>query len=398
MDRRLNAGSPVPPPVGRARVALTGRGHARLRIAMVVVVIGLHLWVMREIAQGMIDFGAEAAMPPRMEVTFARDMDISAPPEVAAPLAAPVPVPAAPLAPAPVEPAASSPKKPKPAPEPPQDAASAVAVAAVEPLPAAVPEPVAAPLAVEPPTPKVLADLSTSAAPSPVAPAASAEPFAWPASTRITYELTGNYRGEVHGDAKVDWVRQGARYQVHLDVTIGPSFAPVYSRRMSSEGRLTEAGLYPERYDEDSKVAFRDHRRTRMSFEPDEVVLNNGHRVERMPGVQDSASQFVQMSYLFSRQPALLQPGRTVEIALGLPRRQSLWIYDVREAETIYTPFGELDAVRLQPRREARKGDDLTAEVWFAPSLRYLPVRIRIRQDEDTYLDLMIARKPQLAN
>ena len=202
----------------------------------------------------------------------------------------------------------------------------------------------------------------------------------------------------MHGDAKVEWVRQGARYQVHLDVTIGPSFAPVYSRRMSSEGQLTESGLSPERYDEDSKVAFRDRRRAHMSFETDEVVLNNGDRVARMPGVQDTASQFVQMSYLFSRQPALLQPGRTVEIALGLPRRQSLWIYDVREAETIYTPFGELDAVRLQPRREARKGDDLTAEVWFAPSLRYLPVRIRIRQDEDTYFDLMIARKPQLAN
>lgn len=365
---------------------------------MVVAVIGLHLLVMREIGQGMIDFGAEAAMPARMEVTFAREMDISAPPEVVAPLAPPVvaPLPPAPLAPSPVEPPASSPKRP---PMPPREAASAVAAAAsAEPVTPGTAEPVAAPAAVEPPTPQVLADLSTSTAPSPVAPAASAEPFAWPASTRITFELTGNYRGEVHGDAKVEWVRQGARYQVHLDVTIGPSFAPVYSRRMSSEGQLTESGLYPERYDEDSKVAFRDRRRAQLSLEPNEVVLNNGNRVERMSGVQDTASQFVQMSYLFSRQPELLKPGRTVEIPLALPRRQSLWIYDVRELETIYTPFGELDTVRLQPRREARKGDDLTAEVWFAPSLRYLPVRIRIRQDEETYLDLTIKRKPQLAN
>lgn len=373
----------------------TGRGHARLRIAMVAAVIALHLLVMREVGQGLIDFGADAAMPARMEVTFARDMEISAPPEVAAPLAPPVveTPPPAPLAPSPVEPAASSPKR---VPKPPREAASAVA-AMPEPPPV-VPEPMAAPVVVEPPAPKVLADLSPSVAPSPVAPAASAEPFAWPASTRITYELTGNYRGEVHGDAKVEWVRQGARYQVHLDVTVGPSFAPVYSRRMSSEGQLTESGLSPERYDEDSKVAFRDRWRAHMSFETDEVVLNNGDRVARMPGVQDTASQFVQMSYLFSRNPALLKPGRTVEIALGLPRRQSLWVYDVREVETIYTPFGELDTVRLQPRREARKGDDLTAEVWFAPSLRYLPVRIRIRQDEDTYLDLLIERKPQLAN
>jgi hypothetical protein len=203
----------------------------------------------------------------------------------------------------------------------------------------------------------------------------------------------------VHGDAKVEWVRVGAgeRYQVHMDVTVGPSFAPIYSRRMSSEGQLTAAGLFPERYDEDSKVAFKDRRVARMSFEAEQVVLKDGTRVDRLPGMQDSASQFVQMSYLFSRNPALLTPGRTVEMPLALPRRQSIWVYDVRNVEPVYTLFGEVEAVRLQPRREARKGDDLTAEVWFAPSLRYLPIRIRIRQDEETYLDLMIARRPQLA-
>ena len=95
--------------------------------------------------------------------------------------------------------------------------------------------------------------------------------------------------------------------------------------------------------------------------------------------------------------PLLIITRRRGLSPLALPRRQSVWVYDVREVEPVYTLFGEVEAVRLQPRREARKGDDLTAEVWFAPSLRYLPIRIRIRQDEETYLDLMIARKPQLA-
>ena len=35
------------------------------------------------------------------------------------------------------------------------------------------------------------------------------------------------------------------------------------------------------------------------------------------------------------------------------------------------------------------------ADVWFAPTLQYLPVRLLIRQDEDTYVDLMIDRLPQ---
>ena len=49
------------------------------------------------------------------------------------------------------------------------------------------------------------------------------------------------------------------------------------------------------------------------------------------------------------------------------------------------------------PRREARSGSDLTAEFWAAPSLQYLPVRIVIRQDAETYIDLLIDRLPQQA-
>ena len=384
---------------------VTAGGHRGLRVGVLLAVIALHLLVMRQVGQGMADFGASATMPPRIEVVYSRELEMSAPPVVVPPLAAPVAIPAPrpPRQATPAEPAASKPERRKPVPKvPAPEPAASAALAAAEPEPLAAPEPAVAAPVPEPPATRLLADLAVDAKPASPSPAASgpaAAPFEWPASTRITYQLTGNYRGEVHGDAQVEWVRIGAgeRYQVHMDVTVGPSFAPIYSRRMSSEGQLTAAGLYPERYDEDSKVAFKDRRVAHMSFEAEQVVLKDGDRVARLPGVQDSASQFVQMSYLFSRNPALLTPGRTVEMPLALPRRQSLWVYDVREVEPVYTLFGEVEAVRLQPRREARKGDDLTAEVWFAPSLRYLPIRIRIRQDEETYLDLMIARKPQLA-
>lgn len=376
---------------GSAALAPAGAGHRGALAAVLLGVVALHLLVMREVGQGMIDFSAQSQMPPRIEVVYARELEISQPPPVA-PLA-PLPVAAAPL-PArqitPVEPAAS---QPLPRPE----------AKAPSPEPAAQAEPVRnepkLPPVVEVSPPSVLADLAPApiAAPPVAASAPAAEPFAWPASTRIRYTLTGNYRGDVTGDAQVEWVRQDSRYQVHLDVTVGPSFSPIYTRRMSSQGQLTEGGLYPERYDEDSKLAFTDRRIAHLSFEADEVVLKNGNRSPRTPGMQDSASQFVQMSYLFSRQPQLLKPGGVIEIPLVLPKRQSIWVYDVRETELIQTPFGELEAVRLQPRRESRKGDDLTAEVWFAPGLRYLPVRIRIQKDEESYLDLLIERKPQLA-
>jgi hypothetical protein len=226
---------------------------------------------------------------------------------------------------------------------------------------------------------------------------AGTETFDWPASTRVSYDLNGNYRGEVKGYAQVEWIRVGSRYQVNLDFVVGPEFAPIIRRRMTSEGDLTPQGLVPSRYDEDTQAMMRDRRRVTVRFEPDAVVLADGQRHERWPGLQDTASQFIQLTFLFTTQPDLLQVGKTVEMPLALPRKTDRWIYDVLEETQVQTSFGALPAFHLKPRRAAPKPGELTAEIWFAPSLRYLPVRIRIEQDPQTWLDLVIARKPELA-
>jgi len=239
---------------------------------------------------------------------------------------------------------------------------------------------------------------ASSAAPAGASPeGAVAAPFEWPVSTRVSYRLSGNVRGEVHGDAQVEWIREGSRYQVHLDVTVGLHFAPLMTRRMSSDGDITAAGLSPRRYDQDTRIGFNKRQFATVRFEPDSVVLANGQRRERPAGLQDSASQFIQLSYLFGTRPDLLREGGSVEMPLALPRSTSRWVYDVVQRETVYTPIGPVDAFYLRPRRAVVKGGDLNAEIWFAPQWRYLPVRIRIRQDEETFVDLVIDRKPQLA-
>ena len=86
------------------------------------------------------------------------------------------------------------------------------------------------------------------------------------ASTRLSYALTGNYRGEVKGRPG-RMVRVGPRYQVHLEVIIGASFAPLMTRRITSDGELGDSGLAPRRYDEEQRVVFRS-RRARRCFEP----------------------------------------------------------------------------------------------------------------------------------
>ena len=73
------------------------------------------------------------------------------------------------------------------------------------------------------------------------------------------------------------------------------------------------------------------------------------------------------------------------------------WTYDVADRDTLFTSFGELPVFHLKPRIVERKPGELTVEMWFAPDLRFLPVRIRIEQDAGTYVDLTIAKKPEIA-
>jgi Protein of unknown function (DUF3108) len=230
-----------------------------------------------------------------------------------------------------------------------------------------------------------------------VAQTAASAPFEWPPSTRLSYILSGQYRGEIQGSAQVEWIRQDDRYQVLLEITVGPSFAPLMRRRLASEGELVAAGLAPRRYEESTKIAFSDPRILAIRFEGDRIVLAGERMRPIMPGVQDTASQFVQLTWLFRTQPQRLQAGAAIEVPLALPRRVDRWLYDVIGLEALDTPVGRIEAWHLKPRPLARPSGELTAEMWFAPSLQYLPVRFVVRQDAETYIDLMLQRLPQQA-
>ena len=371
------------------------------RPAGVVLLIGVtlaHLWLGDELMEDRLGFGAGAQSMRRIEVSYVRELALAPPPE------APAPTPQRVARPRKAAVAKAPASAPKPAAE---SSAPLLAKAEALPAPPVVPElstiepapplatasePVAsapdvAP-AVTPPAPPVVAAVAPAAA--------SAPSFEWPPSTRLTYRLTGYYRGDVQGTASVEWIRSGLRYQVHLEAVVGPPFAPLLVRRASSEGDLGDSGLAPRRFEGEQRVAFRSRRWT-MGFEPDRVRLPDGREVPAAPGVQDEASLFVQLTWLFTTQPQLLKVGRSIEVPLALPRRVEPWQYDVVGEEVLQMPFADVPTMHVKPRRLAKPSGDLTAEMWFAPGLQYLPVRILIHQDAQTFIDLQLLRAPQQA-
>ncbi len=356
-------------------------------IALVTLVTLAHLLTVDGLVESRLGWGEGEKMPPRIEVAFVRELAPAAPPP-------PPPRPAAPRRA--VRPAvpASAPERKASAPEP-QAAAPEPVPEPIPPLPA----PAAAALAEAPESGASEAALAASTASAPVAAAsepaatstaAAAVPgFDWPPSTRLRYRLSGNYRGPLDGSAQVDWLRSGTRYQVHLETSLGP----MLSRHITSEGELTDRGLAPQRFDGEQKVLFRDTRRWTQRFTPTRITLADGTEVDAPPGAQDEASQFVQLTWLFTTHPELLQVGRSLVVPLALNRRVDNWIYDVVGEEMLYLPFGAINAFHVKPRREAG-GADLTAEIWIAPTLEYLPVRILLRKDAQTYVDLKLDSPP----
>lgn len=382
------------------RLLLSRAGLAR-RVswcALLLVVCAAHWWVARELPDSRFGTGADesgGASPPTIDVAFVRELAPTAPPVFVKPSSV-SPRPAAVRAAEAPPSAASQPDAPASGPEEASAAASSPSIADRESMSADAASAAAS-------SASSTADVAVAAIPvaqagtavsAPAPAASSVVAFDWPPSTRLSYDLVGDYRGPLNGTAKVEWLRDGSHYQVRLEVSV----ALVVSRRMLSDGQLGPQGLQPRRYDEETEIPFRDTRRLTVRFEPDAIHLSNGKVNDPVPGVQDTASQFVQMTWMFLTRPELLKVGQSVEFPLALPRRVGQWTYDIVEQVPLWLPFGEVQAFHLAPRPGTRRPNELTVEMWIAPSLQYLPVKISIRQDEQSYVELSLKSRPLQAD
>jgi hypothetical protein len=322
---------------------------------------------------------------------------------------APVPPAPPPLRPAARKPAraavtsiAKEPVAPRPAPAASAATASAPAMTEPEepsPPPVAQAQPAQAPASAPELAPADVATSTPATTETAVIPpqAAASEPAAaspgrdldgWPIDTRLSYRLGGLFRhGELHGSARVQWQRQDQRYQTRVDIDV----TLLVSLAMTSQGEVTPLGLKPEAYEELRRSGPRSAR-----LGEDTIVLSDGRKVPKPQGVQDTASQFVELSHRFSSGQERLEVGRSVSLWMARPGGVDLWTYDIVGRDMLRTPaFGEVEAFHLKPRNITDPRGNITAEIWFAPTLQYLPVRIRVNMGEETYVDLMVDKIEQ---
>jgi hypothetical protein len=356
-------------------------GRERLKVrpsirfaGLVALVIALHAWVLQWLGEAL---EGPASLKPMAIPMFTRLLKPETPPPRETPAPARPAAKRTTMAAArtpPATPAAKPASAPASAPvSAPQTAAPEVAAS----TPAALTE-------TRPPLAAASAASSASAAASSANTSANLD--TWPVDTRLSYRLTGWYRGELTGSARVQWLRQKERYETRVDLDLG-----ILGMQFLSQGEVAGDSLAPRAYQES-----RPNRTRIVQLGPESVVLNDGRTVAKPPGVQDTASQFVELSHRFSTGKESLAVGGTTSVWLARPGGVDLWTYDIVSRDTLSTPqLGTVEAFHLKPRPIPDARGNIYAEIWLAPTLQYLPVRIRITQPPDSFVDILVEKIEQ---
>ena len=299
------------------------------------------------------------------------------------------------LRPAPARKAKSAtpakPAKPAVSPEAPAPASSAAeTVVASAPAPADT-----APAATVDAAPNAAPATATPANPEPAAAAAPAagsdkpEPqvaakLDVPASVRLKYDMVGLARGlTYHAGGVMTWKREGNRYEASMVV----SAFLLGSRTLSSVGEVTADGIAPKRFGDKGR---RGEQAVHFDAEKGKIIFstNRPEQVWRR-GAQDQVSVFFQLAALLAGETGGLPPGTRLPMYTVGPRDADTWAFTVGELETLNLPMGEIKAIRVA--RDPRREFDQKVEAWFAPSLNYWPVRIRLTQGNGDFVDQLLS-------
>ncbi|MEY4296044.1 MAG: hypothetical protein RLY82_1732 [Pseudomonadota bacterium] len=158
------------------------------------------------------------------------------------------------------------------------------------------------------------------------------------------------------------------------ELTYEASYFGVSLIKQTSGGTLGAAGLIPIRFSDkrrgkSEQAAHFDAGKQRVTFS------NNRPEAKLTVGWQDRASVLIQLSSLAAAQPNRFKTGDSLELPVASVDELEPWVFEVQGTLRLALPVGELLAVHLL--RRPRRAFDQTIEVWLAPSLSHLPVRIR---------------------
>jgi len=209
--------------------------------------------------------------------------------------------------------------------------------------------------------------------------ATQATAFAVPRSAHLHYKVMAQVKGmELTGEGELLWRNDGHDYEAKLEVR-----APfVRTRTQTSTGQVTAQGLEPLRFGDKNRSEQAAH------FQRDKGIVSfSGNRPDAplLAGAQDRLSVMLQLGAMIGGAPQKFPPHTEIAVQTADTQEAQGWTFTVEGTEQLRLPGGNVAAIKLirNPRREY----DQKVELWLAPGMDYVPVRLRLTQPNGDSVD-----------
>ena len=203
--------------------------------------------------------------------------------------------------------------------------------------------------------------------------------YAVPASAILKYNIKGEIKGfSYFANGQLSWQHNGSNYDAQLEI----SHFLLGSRTQTSSGQIGERGLVPLRFADKVRtevVAQLDHGQKQVTFKSD------ASNAPLQDDAQDQLSIFIQLSSLLAGNPQRYKTGDRLPFQAVGARSSEQWIFEIGKTESLTLPGGTLQALQLT--RNPPSDGAPKVEVWLAPSMQYLPVRIRLTQGDGDFVE-----------
>ncbi len=224
---------------------------------------------------------------------------------------------------------------------------------------------------------------ATEPAPVPV-PASKTQvipPLQIPASIRLHYVVT---KGSSSAQALLSWQNKPSMagqiptYELTLEASLGP----LTLLKQTSTGEITQHGLVPVRYSD--KRLRKSEQATHFDAAAGLVTFsNNRPQAAWAVGLQDRLSVLVQLAALAQGQADSKvtakgwQVGDIIELPVASTEEQAPWQWEVQPLAQTQTQTETDPAGTIKLLRRPRNAFDASLELWLAPSIGFMPSRIR---------------------
>ena len=215
------------------------------------------------------------------------------------------------------------------------------------------------------------------------APKSTGEKFALLRSADLRYDTFFN--GAQNQSGTLHWRTDGRTYE--LAVSLPLPFVGTFS--YISQGHIDGFGLAPDVYTEQHGRRGTDISRFYRDAPDPHVAFTRTPKIVPLPdGGQDRFSMIFQLASLVAGDPSRYRPGVTRAFFVVDNDSAENWPIQMIGPETVSRMGGPIEAVHFM-RLPRHDGDRRRIDVWLAPSLGWLPVRIMQTEPNGTQIELV---------